>query len=296
VVMEEDLLPSKDFLRYMQQAAALLERDPSVFVASAWNDNGHNGMVSDESMVLRGDHFMALGWLLTRKSYQQVVTCTSPNCWMGCPGDTSGLAVCLGQWDTPFKGYMHSQQEAGVPLVGVFPEVPRVHHLFEGQGFTTFTELQQHWFDNLAISTITSQAATLDASLAAAEPFREATSRLLANAVVLAEGTNLAGGPGCIHDILHMRQGVMALYIAAQERGDHLWAQVASGLSSTIGYSGREGFIPRGITEGVVRFRYGGHQLLVVGAYSLHASSSPTLRVRVPYDIEAVKRFFHDPA
>jgi hypothetical protein len=71
----------------------------------------------------------------------QVATC-SEVCWLGCPGDTTGQEVCVGQWDHPFKAFMRQQYAAGNRLVGVYPEVSRVRHLFDGHGYTTSSDLQ----------------------------------------------------------------------------------------------------------------------------------------------------------
>jgi hypothetical protein len=46
--------------------------DETVFVVSAWNDNGHVGYAADETRALRGEHFMALGWMLSKRAYAQV--------------------------------------------------------------------------------------------------------------------------------------------------------------------------------------------------------------------------------
>lgn len=40
------------------------------------------------------------------------------------------------------QGYMQAQQAKGVALVGAFAEVPRVHHMFDHNGFTTTSDLQ----------------------------------------------------------------------------------------------------------------------------------------------------------
>ena len=69
-------------------------------------------------------------------------------------------------------------------------------------------------------------APKLRAKHAALASFTQSTEALLRRAVVLADGTALAGGPGCVHDLLHMRPGVFALYINATSRGDQLWALV----------------------------------------------------------------------
>jgi hypothetical protein len=73
VVLEDDLLPAPDFLQFFESGAQLMAEDDSVFTVSAWNDNGHHGYVSDETQMLRGEHFMALGWLLSRRVYLQVI-------------------------------------------------------------------------------------------------------------------------------------------------------------------------------------------------------------------------------
>lgn len=74
----------------------------------------------------------------------QVATC-SQVCWIGCPNDQTGQEVCLGQWDHPFKAFMRQQYTAGNRLVGVYPEVSRVRHLFEEHGYTTSSDLQVRW-------------------------------------------------------------------------------------------------------------------------------------------------------
>ena len=69
IIIEDDLLFSPDFLEYFQSVAPLLEKDSSVFIASAWNDNGFAGKVRDVHAVRRTDFFPGLGWLLPRKLY-----------------------------------------------------------------------------------------------------------------------------------------------------------------------------------------------------------------------------------
>ena len=54
VVLEDDLLPAPDFVHYFTQAACLVDRDPTVYAVSAWNDNGHWGRAADEARVFRG--------------------------------------------------------------------------------------------------------------------------------------------------------------------------------------------------------------------------------------------------
>jgi hypothetical protein len=46
IVVEDDFLFSPDFLEYFHHTAPILERDPTTFILSAWNDNGLKGKVT----------------------------------------------------------------------------------------------------------------------------------------------------------------------------------------------------------------------------------------------------------
>jgi hypothetical protein len=53
ILLEEDLLVSKDFLHYFAAVAPLVESDPTLYLASAWNDQGFEGMVLSEERHTR---------------------------------------------------------------------------------------------------------------------------------------------------------------------------------------------------------------------------------------------------
>lgn len=65
IVAEDDLLFSPDFVRYFESLAPLLDSDPTIFVASAWNDNGFFEKANPKKL-LRTQYFPGLGWLLPR--------------------------------------------------------------------------------------------------------------------------------------------------------------------------------------------------------------------------------------
>jgi len=105
MVLEEDLLVSMDILQYFAAVAPVLDNDPTLFAASAWNDIGFTGMISNVSnadwrnggssglvggggrgglsigdggtgvamaagaLVNRVDSFPGLGWLCPRRVY-----------------------------------------------------------------------------------------------------------------------------------------------------------------------------------------------------------------------------------
>jgi len=53
-------------------AAPLLYQDPSLLTISAFNDNGQLRYASDPSAVYRSDFFPGLGWLLSRRLWEEL--------------------------------------------------------------------------------------------------------------------------------------------------------------------------------------------------------------------------------
>ena len=52
----------------------LLDKDESLFCVSAWNDNGKEGFVKDNKLLYRTDFFPGLGWMLTRRLWEELET------------------------------------------------------------------------------------------------------------------------------------------------------------------------------------------------------------------------------
>ncbi len=71
IVVEDDLLFSPDFYEYFHAVGAVLERDNSLFLVSAWSDNGFRGKVVDTHALRRTEYFPGLGWLLPRELYMK---------------------------------------------------------------------------------------------------------------------------------------------------------------------------------------------------------------------------------
>lgn len=69
LVVEDDLLFAPDFMEYFRAVAPVLEEDDSLFVVSAWNDNGFRDVVADPVALRRTEYFPGLGWLLPRRLF-----------------------------------------------------------------------------------------------------------------------------------------------------------------------------------------------------------------------------------
>jgi alpha-1,3-mannosyl-glycoprotein beta-1,2-N-acetylglucosaminyltransferase len=72
IILEEDLEIASDFFSYFLAVAPLLDKDPSLLAASAWNDNGMTERVLDPATIYRSDFFPGLGWMLTRQVWAEL--------------------------------------------------------------------------------------------------------------------------------------------------------------------------------------------------------------------------------
>lgn len=74
IVVEDDLEVAPDFFEYFQAVLPLLRRDPSLWCASAWNDNGKEALVDagHAELLYRTDFFPGLGWLLLAELWEEL--------------------------------------------------------------------------------------------------------------------------------------------------------------------------------------------------------------------------------
>ncbi len=72
IVLEDDLEVAPDFFGYFRAAARLMDRDPTVWTVSAWNDNSYPSLVSDPERLFRSEFFPGLGWLMTRTLWDEL--------------------------------------------------------------------------------------------------------------------------------------------------------------------------------------------------------------------------------
>jgi alpha-1,3-mannosyl-glycoprotein beta-1,2-N-acetylglucosaminyltransferase len=72
VVVEEDMEVAVDFYNYFDALAPVLDADPTLFCVSAWNDNGKEHLSVDPEQLHRTDFFPGLGWMLTRRVWEEL--------------------------------------------------------------------------------------------------------------------------------------------------------------------------------------------------------------------------------
>ena len=110
IILEDDLHVSPDFVDWFAAAGGVLEKDPSLWCVSAWNDNGFRDIVLTEDgpyRIKRTSLFPGLGWLLLRSEFDL-------NLRQQWPDD---------QWDWFVRGvYQRKEREC------LYPDVPRTFH------------------------------------------------------------------------------------------------------------------------------------------------------------------------
>eukprot|EP00940_MAST-03C_sp_MAST-3C-sp2_P003385 g3385.t1 len=72
IVLEDDMEVAVDFFDMFFGLMPVLESDPTIFTISAWSDNGKPEFVSDPRKIYRSDFFPGLGWLMTRKLWNEL--------------------------------------------------------------------------------------------------------------------------------------------------------------------------------------------------------------------------------
>ena len=71
-LVQDDMKLAPDFFSFFNATAPLLDRDPSLFCVSSWNDHGQAQFVRDPARLVRSDFFPGLGWMLTRAVWQDI--------------------------------------------------------------------------------------------------------------------------------------------------------------------------------------------------------------------------------
>ncbi|XP_044264077.1 alpha-1,3-mannosyl-glycoprotein 2-beta-N-acetylglucosaminyltransferase [Tribolium madens] len=76
IIVEDDLEVAPDFFEYFLGTYPILNRDPTLWCISAWNDNGKEGLVEENhpDLLYRTDFFPGLGWMLTKSLWLELYT------------------------------------------------------------------------------------------------------------------------------------------------------------------------------------------------------------------------------
>lgn len=74
IITEDDLDVAPDFFSYFSATRRLLDKDPTLFCVSAWNDNGKANLIdlNATGLLYRSDFFPGLGWMMTKTLWDEL--------------------------------------------------------------------------------------------------------------------------------------------------------------------------------------------------------------------------------
>ncbi|CAL4195309.1 unnamed protein product, partial [Meganyctiphanes norvegica] len=73
IILEDDLLLSKDLLKYFHHLAPLLSEDPTVFCINAYSSNSFRTTAGDPGVLLRARSYPMYGWMVNRRYAQDII-------------------------------------------------------------------------------------------------------------------------------------------------------------------------------------------------------------------------------
>ena len=72
IVLEDDIEIAIDFFDFLGAMEILADSDPRILAVSAYNDLGQPAFVADARQVYRSDFFPGLGWMIGRRSWEEL--------------------------------------------------------------------------------------------------------------------------------------------------------------------------------------------------------------------------------
>lgn len=265
VVLEDDLGLAPDLVSFFHSMSRLMHVDPTVYCVAAHQDNAFQPVVAghaeDPMLDLdfdfrRGNHFMAPGWMTSKRVYAHVRAS-----WLDEQGNyfkAKGLGLLNGHWDRFFDS-MIGQADC------VFPERPRIVHM-AGEGFTVGQTGQAELYEGQVLATRSAHLAYPDVLGLGLDRYIQRVEQFIASAI-------LVPGPEAI---LAFRQQRLVLLVPATSDADNVWNAYLVGFFGLVGvggYGGNPKYAKlRGVHRGTVFVRWAGNLVLLVGRYSPYSS------------------------
>uniref|UniRef100_A0A1B6FTU3 Protein O-linked-mannose beta-1,2-N-acetylglucosaminyltransferase n=1 Tax=Cuerna arida TaxID=1464854 RepID=A0A1B6FTU3_9HEMI len=265
IVLEEDLDVSEDFFSFFSQTVELLEKDPTLYCISAWNDQGYEHSSSNLSMLYRVETMPGLGWLLKRSLYKGEL---EPN-W---PSPEK-------MWDWDMWMRMAEVRKGRECIV---PEVSRTYH-FGSSGLNMNSYFQDTYFKTHSFNT-QPNVNFVNIESVLRDNYEELILRLITQGTVLDHSKS-----PCEEDFVPDKKNeVFLMFIKMEDSKDfRTWLQVAKCFKIWD-------LDARGYHKSMWRMRLKGSELLVIGVpnseYSKYKPNNITPIYLEPQRVKARKR------
>ncbi|GAB6029125.1 hypothetical protein CHUAL_004903 [Chamberlinius hualienensis] len=261
IFLEEDLILAPDYLKYMAAMMPLLEKDPTLYSISAWNDNGYKGSSSNSEIVYRVNGFPGLAFMISKTTYIRQMR--------------GQMKQCCGQ--RPWIGW-HLSPDDEVEMV--VPDVSRVMHpSYEGLG--PHTNMLEELLNRERVTSLLSDHSIENPSDVILSNYEAKIEDLILTAVLLDMSTDQlekCSQQGQISrsyftaDKSKQRQAFV-LYYMQNGRSD---LEPLKKLCKCFGLFHADGESPRGLHKGLLRFTIEGHDVLLVSSVSPYYRFKPS--------------------
>eukprot|EP00946_MAST-07B_sp_MAST-7B-sp1_P000717 g717.t1 len=272
VLVEDDLELMDDAVAFFTHMTIAMDEDPSIFCVCGHADNAFHASslepkvdaanqwkfppssVQNGFYVRRGQHFMAPGFMVSRRVYNDIIRPT----WLSLDGNVLQRArwhMTNGNWDSYLDSRIGGRMEC------VFPSVPIIAHR-GSTGYTVRPDRQDAVFSSLRLSMLPSNTDYRDAAKSVVKSNYRKSVRAFIDS---------AEHYSCPEDIMHLRGKHLVIKIKATKNADREWARVMD-FFGIIGLGGHYGAKVRGLHEGTVFLDWLSNRVLIVAEYSPHSA------------------------
>lgn len=254
IVFEEEVIPTKDFLHFMSQCWASLNKDPTLIGISAWNENGFENISSLPDVAYRGRMFPGLGFLLTKSFYMTALkgrmsSCCHKRSWYGWFADLPPT------------------------LEMIFPDISRVKRR-QFLGLTENAELIREYFNRPRAMSSGKSVAIMNALSLTSDAYETELKNLITSSspLVMDNVRDCISGKGHGFSVPLEKDKTYSVYfMQKKENDDSLLAVLCKCFSL---FSANRPPI-RGKHKDMMRFGYKGSQIFLIGSSSPYFKHMP---------------------
>lgn len=266
LVLEEEVIPTQDFLSFHAQCLSVLESDETLIGVSAWNENGYEKVSTIPSLAYRTKTFPGLGFLLRKSFYDSEMK--------------GKLEVCCE--NRTWNGWLNNRKEE---LEMIIPDVSRVYRR-PYEGSTGQLDLLQELLNRPRATNLDMTAKLVSVEELVRDKYEDQLMRLISasHALHTSNVDDCFSGHGLGFYIPETTGKSFSIYFEQDNANDE---RLLSLLCKCFGLFHAKGNSVRGTHRGLIRFSYRGNLIFLVGsstAYYRHMPDryEPVLKKHLP--------------
>lgn len=254
IVLEEEVIPAKDFLHFLSQCWTSLNNDATLVGISGWNENGFENVSTLPDTAYRGRMFPGLGFLIKKSFYTdtlkaQMSSCCHKRSWYG--------------W---FTDVLSSKEV-------IFPDVSRVKRR-QFLGLTENAELIKEYFNRPRVVSSGESFPIKNAQSLESEAYDTEVHKLISTSTPLPSDNaqDCISGRGLGFYVPDNKGMAYSIYFEQTKEGDD---SVLALLCRCFRLFYASGHFVRGKHKDMMRFSHNGNHMFLVGSSSPYYKHKP---------------------